>query len=94
MYLTDSSGNNVYYLSISPNSTTSVDQIITKLVPLTHPTGYVTPATPAFTGYPVTTSRPPYIEILSNHRTYYGTHVFIVPFIGSQSSGTCVCGWV
>jgi hypothetical protein len=67
MYLTDGSGNNVYYLSVSPNSTAYANQIITKLIPLSLPVGYVAPTSPAFAGYPVTTKRPPYIEILSNH---------------------------
>jgi hypothetical protein len=64
MYLTDGSGNNVYYLSVSPNSTAYANQIITKLVPLVV-TGFTQPSN--FVGYPVTTSRPPYIEILGNH---------------------------
>jgi hypothetical protein len=67
MYLTDGSGNNVYYVSITPNSTAYANQIITKLVPLSLPTGFVEPTDPAFAGYPVTTKRPPYIEILSNN---------------------------
>ncbi len=67
MYLTDGSGNNVYYLSGSPNSTAYSNQIITKLVPLSLPDGYVTPTAPDFASYPVTTKRPPYIEILSNN---------------------------
>ena len=67
MYLTDGSGNNVYYVSITPNSTAYANQIITKLVPLSLPTGFVQPTDPAFAGYPVTTKRPPYIEILSNN---------------------------
>jgi hypothetical protein len=66
MYLTDGSGNNVYYVSITPNSTAYANQIITKLVPLSLPAGYVAPTSPAFAGYPTTTRRPPYIEILSN----------------------------
>jgi hypothetical protein len=66
MYLTDGSGNNIYYLSVSPNSTAYANQIITKLVPLTLPAGYaVAPAN--FPGYPTTTKRPPYIEILSTN---------------------------
>jgi hypothetical protein len=64
MYLTDGSGNNVYYVSITPNSTAYANQIITKLVPTSKPTGYVQPDN--FAGYPTTTERPPYIEILSN----------------------------
>jgi hypothetical protein len=39
MYLTDGSGNNVYYLSITPNSTAYANQIITKLIPISG-TGY------------------------------------------------------
>ena len=66
MYLTDGSGNNVYYVSITPNSTAYVNQIITKLIPLSLPVGYVAPTSPAFAGYSATTRRPPYIEILSN----------------------------
>jgi hypothetical protein len=65
MYLTDGSGNNVYYVSVSPNSTAYANQIITKLIPLSLPAGYVQP-TP-FAGYATTTKRPPYIEILSNN---------------------------
>ena len=67
MYLTDGSGNNVYYVSITPNSTAYANQIITKLVPLSLPTGFVAPTEPTFAGYPTTTKRPPYIEILSNN---------------------------
>jgi len=63
MYLTDGSGNNVYYVSITPNSTAYANQIITKLVPLVV-TGFTQPSN--FAGYPTTTRRPPYIEILSN----------------------------
>jgi hypothetical protein len=66
MYLTDGSGNNVYYLSMTPNSTAYANQIITKLIPTSLPAGYVAPTSPAFAGYPTTTKRPPYIEILSN----------------------------
>ena len=65
MYLTDGSGNNVYYLSITPNSTAYANQIITKLIPLSLPTGYTAPT--GFAGYPTTTQRPPYIEILSTN---------------------------
>jgi hypothetical protein len=64
MYLTDGSGNNVYYVSITPNSTAYANQIITKLVPLVV-TGFTQPSN--FAGYPTTTRRPPYIEILSNN---------------------------
>ncbi len=67
MYLTDGSGNNVYYVSITPNGTVSANQIITKLVPISLPTGYVAPTDPNFAGYPLVTKRPPYIEILSNN---------------------------
>jgi hypothetical protein len=67
MYLTDGSGNNIYYLSVSPNSTAYANQIITKLVPLSLPAGYSAPTSPAFAGYPTTTKRPPYIEILSTN---------------------------
>jgi len=63
MYLTDGSGNNVYYLSITPNSTAYANQIITKVVP-TSGTGYTVPT--GFAGYPGS-SRPPYVEILSNN---------------------------
>ncbi len=66
MYLTDGSGNNVYYVSITPNSTAYANQIITKLVPL-DVTGYTAPTAPAFAGFPLVTKRPPYIEILSNN---------------------------
>ena len=64
MYLTDGSGNNVYFVSITPNSTAYANQIITKLVPL-DVTGYTQPTN--FAGYPLVTKRPPYIEILSNN---------------------------
>jgi hypothetical protein len=67
MYLTDGSGNNVYYLSVSPNSTAYANQIITKLIPLSLPSGFSAPTSPAFAGYPTTTKRTPYIEILSNN---------------------------
>jgi hypothetical protein len=64
MYLTDGSGNNVYYLSITPNSTASTNQIITKLIP-TSGTSYTVPSN--FAGYSLVTPRCPYIEILSNN---------------------------
>jgi hypothetical protein len=64
MYLTDGSGNNVYYLSITPNSTAYANQIITKLIP-TSGTGYTVPS--GFAGYSLVTPRCPYIEILSNN---------------------------
>jgi hypothetical protein len=64
MYLTDGSGNNVYYLSVSPNSTAYANQIITKLVPLVV-TGFTQPSN--FAGYATTTARTPYVEILSNN---------------------------
>jgi hypothetical protein len=63
MYLTDGSGNNVYYLSVSPNSTAYSNQIITKLIPLVV-TDFTQPSN--FAGYPLTIKRPTYIEILSN----------------------------
>ena len=66
MYLTDGSGNNIYYLSVSPNSTAYANQIITKLIPLSNPTGYGTSPS-NFAGYPTTTKRTPYVEILSNN---------------------------
>jgi hypothetical protein len=65
MYLTDGSGNNIYYLSVSPNSTAYANQIITKLIPLSLPAGYSAPTN--FAGYATTTRRPPYIEILSTN---------------------------
>ena len=65
MYLTDGSGNNVYYLSVSPNSTAYANQIITKLIPIVV-TGYTVPPG-GFPGYPLTIKRPPYVEILSNN---------------------------
>ena len=64
MYLTDGSGNNVYYLSITPNSTAYANQIITKLIPISG-TGYTVPS--GFAGYSLKTPRPPYVEILSNN---------------------------
>jgi hypothetical protein len=66
MYLTDGSGNNIYYLSVSPNATAYANQIITKLIPLSNPTGYGTSPS-NFGGYPTTTKRTPYVEILSNN---------------------------
>jgi hypothetical protein len=73
MYLTDGSGNNVYYSSVSPNSTVYANQIITKLIP-TSGTGYTVPSN--FAGYPLTTSRPPYVEILSNN---FGKYLGFTP---------------
>jgi hypothetical protein len=69
MYLTDGSGNNVYYISITPNSTAYANQIITKLIPLSLPAGYSAPTN--FAGYATTTRRPPYIEILNNGFSKY-----------------------
>jgi hypothetical protein len=63
MYLTDGSGNNIYYLSITPNSIAYANQIITKLVP-TSGTGFTVPS--GFIGFPAV-QRPPYIEILGNN---------------------------
>ncbi len=62
MFLTDGSNNNVYYLSVSPNSTADANQIITKLIP-TSGTGYTVPS--CFAGYSFVTKRPTYIEILN-----------------------------
>ena len=70
MYLTDGSGNNVYYLSVSPNSTAYANQIITKLVPLSLPAGYAAAPT-NFAGYATTTKRTPYIEVLNNGFSKY-----------------------
>ena len=73
MYLTDGSGNNVYYVSVSPNSTAYANQIITKLIPL-NGTGYTVPSN--FAGYATTTKRPPYIEILNNN---FGKYLGFTP---------------
>ncbi len=85
MYLTDGSGNNVYYLSVSPNSTTYANQIITKLIPLSLPAGFSAPTSPAFAGYPTTTKRTPYVEILSNN---FGKYLgFTSGSYGKDSTG-------
>jgi hypothetical protein len=65
MYFTDGSGNNVYYISITPNSTAYANQIISKLIPLSLPPGYSAPNN--FVGYATTAQRPPYIEISSTN---------------------------
>ena len=64
MHLTDGSGNNIYYLSVSPNSTAYANQIITKLIP-TSGTGYTVPSN--FAGYCTMTKRTMYVEILSTN---------------------------
>jgi len=71
LYLKDSGGNNVYYLSFQYNTTYYANQILAYTVPTTLPSGYTAPSN--FVGYP-TTSRTPYIEILSglNFGTFLG----------------------
>ena len=63
LYTTDGSGNNIYYLSFTQNTTYYANQIITKQIAvtgLTAPTGFP---------YPPTAFRSPYIEILNNNFT-------------------------
>ena len=63
LYTTDGSGNNIYYLSFTQNTTYYANQIITKQIAvtgLTAPTGFP---------YPPTAFRSPYIEILNNDFT-------------------------
>jgi hypothetical protein len=71
LYLIDSGGNYVYYISVQYNATYYANQLIAKLVPTSLPTGYTDPSN--WIGYP-TVSRTPYLEILSssNFGTYLG----------------------
>ena len=56
LYLKDSGGNNVYYLSFQYNTTYYANQILACTVPASLPVGYTVPSN--FVGYP-TTSRTP-----------------------------------
>ncbi len=76
LYLKDSGGNNVYYLSVQyhDNTTYQANQILANTVLASLPTGYTAPSN--FVGYP-TTLRTPYIEILTglNLGTFLGFSV-------------------
>ncbi len=73
LYLKDSGGNNVYDLSVQYNTTYYANQILACTVPASLPVGYTVPSN--FVGYP-TTSRTPYIEILSGLNFWYIFRVF------------------
>jgi len=62
LYLRDSGGNNVYYVSVQYNTTYYANQMLTYLVPTSLPLNFTQPSN--FVGFP-TVSRTPYIEILS-----------------------------
>ena len=64
LYLINSSGLNVYYLTMSYNQNYYGVQILELLVPTSLPSGFTAPSN--WIGYP-TVSRTPYIEILSNN---------------------------
>jgi hypothetical protein len=64
LYIVDSTGNNVYYISLAYNITYYANQLITKVVPISLPAGHTTPS--GFAGFP-TVARTPYIEILANN---------------------------
>ena len=66
LYLTDASGNNIYYMSFTQNTTYYANQIITKQIPSSLPAGFTAPS--GFP-YPPTAFRAPYIEILNNQFT-------------------------
>lgn len=64
LYLINSSGLNVYYLTMSYNQNYYGVQVLELLVPTSLPSGFTAPSN--WVGYP-TVSRTPYIEILSNN---------------------------
>jgi hypothetical protein len=64
LYLINSSGQNVYYLTMSYNQNYYAVQILELLVPTSLPSGFTAPSN--WVGYP-TVSRTPYIQILSNN---------------------------
>lgn len=64
LYMVDSTGNNVYFISLAYNITFYANQLITKVVPTSFPAGHTTPN--GFAGLP-TVARTPYIEILDNN---------------------------
>jgi hypothetical protein len=66
LYLTDASGNNIYYMSFTQNINYYANQIITRQVP-SSTTGFTAP--PGGFPAPPTSFRSPYIEILNNNFT-------------------------
>jgi hypothetical protein len=66
LYLTDASGNNIYYMSFTQNLNYYANQVITKQIPSSLPSGWTAPS--GFP-YPPTAFRAPYIEILNNNFT-------------------------
>jgi hypothetical protein len=67
----DASGNNIFYLSMDPNSTVYGNQVLLKTIPTTLSAGVTSPTetSPSFPGLPTGTARTPYIEILNNNFT-------------------------
>jgi hypothetical protein len=65
----DASGNNIFYLSMAPNTVVYGNQVLLKAIPVTLPAGVTSPtgANPSFPGLPTGTARTLYIEILNNH---------------------------
>ena len=69
----DSSGNNIFYLSMAPKSTVYGNQILLKVIPTSLAAGITSPTgtNPAFPGLPAGTGKTPYIEILNNNFTRF-----------------------
>ena len=65
----DNSGNNIFYLSMAPNSVVYGNQVLLKTVPTSLAAGITSPTgtNPSFPGLPTGTGRTPYIEILNNN---------------------------
>jgi hypothetical protein len=69
----DSSGNDIFYLSVAPNSTVYGNQLLLKAIPTTLSAGITSPtaSNPSFPGLPTGTAKTPYIEILNNNFTKF-----------------------
>ena len=69
----DASGNNIFYLSIAPNTVVYGNQILLKAIPVTLASGVTSPTgtNPSFPGLPSGTAKTPYIEILDNNFTKF-----------------------
>jgi hypothetical protein len=69
----DVSGNNIFYLSIAPNTVVYGNQILLKDIPVTLAAGVTSPSgtNPSFPGLPIGTAKTPYIGILDNNFTKF-----------------------
>ncbi|MFY8160334.1 MAG: hypothetical protein ACOVNU_03320, partial [Candidatus Kapaibacteriota bacterium] len=69
----EAAGNNIFYLSIAPNTVVYGNQILLKAIPVTLASGVTSPTgtNPSFPGLPSGTAKTPYIEILDNNFTKF-----------------------